>query len=154
MKTNWHELKEQIYFEDGSFRDIYVFDINLEEWENWVNFVNQNYEVEFVYGETEQRTFSIDFSAVKKYWSTKDAFGNFATVKIGEININCHFFMPSEFENDISPKEFKSLDDHKLLTDYLKELSTIFNKKVLLTWENSPEFVLLEVLNSEISFNL
>lgn len=71
MNTNWHELKENIYFEDGSFRDIYVFDINLEEWKKWVNFVNQNYEIEFAYGETEQRTSSIDFSAVKKFWNGK-----------------------------------------------------------------------------------
>ena len=154
MNTNWHELKENIYFEDGSFRDIYIFDINLEEWEKWVNFVNQNYEVEFIYGETEQRTSSINFSAVKKFWVGKSEFGNRATVKIGKININCHFFASDEFENDVLPKEFKSLDDHKLLTDYLKELSGIFNKKVFLTWENSPEFVLLEVLNSEMSVNL
>lgn len=154
MNTNWHEIKEQIYFEDGSFRDIYAFDISLEEWERWVDFVNQNYEVEFVYRETEQRTSSIDFSAVKKFWAGKDEFGNSATVKIGELNINCHFFSSDEFENDVLPEEFKSLDDHTILTDYLQELSTIFKKKVFLTLENSPEFVLLEVLNSEISMNL
>lgn len=154
MNTNWHELKEKIYFEDGSFRDIYVFDINLKYWENWVDFVNQHYEVEFVNGETEQKTPSIDFSAVKKYWSTKDASGNFATVKISGININCHFFASDEFENDILPEEIKSFKEHEHLAKYLISISRIFNKKVFLTDESAPHFVLLEVFDSQISVKI
>lgn len=147
-------MKEKIYFEDGSFRDIYAFKITLEDWEKWINFVNQNYKVEFSCGETEKKSSLIDFSSVKKFWSEDKGFINFAIVKIGGININCHFFTPEEFENDILPKEFKSFDDHKFLIDYLEQVSRIFNKKVFLTEENSPEFVLLKVFNSEISVNL
>ena len=53
MNTVWHELKEKIYFEDGSLRDIYAFDINLRDWEKWVAFVNQNFQVEFLDKETD-----------------------------------------------------------------------------------------------------
>ncbi len=151
MNTNWHELKEKIYFEDGSLRDIYVFDINIDDWENWADFVNQNYEVEFECGETQVKTSSINFSIVKNAWFDQTQSRSGLTIKIGRLNINCHFFSSEEFENDILPKEFKSLEDHELLMDYLKELSRIFNKKVFLTLESSPEFVLLEVFNSEMS---
>lgn len=92
MNTDWHELKENIYFEDGSFRDIYAFDINIEDWKNWVVFVNQTYEVEFVYGEASQTVSSIEFSTVKDFWFDKDKFVNLSIIKVGGLNINCHFF--------------------------------------------------------------
>ena len=150
MSTNWHELKENIYFDDGSFLDIYAFDITLEDWKKWVDFVNQTYEVEFVYGETEQKLSSIEFSRVKEVWFDNDKFVNLSTVKIGGLNINCHFFQIDEFENDISPKEFKNLNDHNLLIDYMKKLAKVFNKKIFLTLEGAPHFVLIEVSESEI----
>lgn len=154
MNTVWHELKEKIYFEDGSLRDIYAFDINLRDWEKWVAFVNQNYQVEFLDKETEQTKSAIDFSAVKRFWSGESEFVKRATIKIDEININCHFFVQDEFENDIFPKEINSLDSHKKLVDYLSKVSRIFNRKILLTEENSPQFALLEILDTKISMNL
>lgn len=150
MNTNWHELKENIYFEDGSLRDIYVFDTNLENWKKWVDFVNKNYEVEFFNGETEQKSSAIDFSVIERFWFEKDKCVNRSTIKIGEININCHFFKIDEFENDISAKEFNSIKDHELLIDYMRNISRIFDKKVFLTWEGAPEFILVEVSKSEI----
>lgn len=150
MNTNWHELKEHIYFEDGSLRDIYAFDINLEDWKKWVDFVNQHYEVKFVFGGRKSKTSLIEFSKVKAVWSDTEKFVNRSTVKIGELNINCHFFQIDEFENDISPKEFKTLSDHKLLIEYMKKLSQVFNRKIFLTLEGAPQFVLIEVSESEI----
>lgn len=60
------------------------------------------------------------------------------------------FFQIDEFENDISPKEFKNLNDHNRLIEYMKKLAKVFNKKSFLTLEGAPEFVLMEVSESEI----
>lgn len=154
MNTSWHELKEKIYFEDGSWRDIYAFDINSEDWKKWCDFVNENYDVEFFSAETNQKSDSIDFSIVEKFWSRESKFLNSATVKIGEINIKCHFFGQDEFENDISPKEINSLENHLKLVKYLKEVSRIFNKRVFLTEENVSRIVLLEIFGSEVLINV
>lgn len=154
MNLNWDELKEKVYFEDGSFRDIYVFEINVESWKKWAEFVNQNYEVEFLDRATDRKTSLINFSEVEEFWNGTKESGKLATVKIDGININCHFFSPGEFENDILPKEINSLQAHERLTSYLKDVSRIFNKKVLLTDENAPEFVLLEIDSSEVSIKI
>ncbi len=154
MNVDWRELKEKIYFEDGSYRDIYVLDVTLQQWGRWADFVNQNYEIEFVYRETEQKTSSINFAAVQKLWNGDDEFRILATVKINGININCHFFSPDEFENDILPKEIDSFEAHELLMKYLKDVSRIFDKNVLLTDENAPEFVLLEISDSKVSIKV
>lgn len=145
MNTNWHELKKQVYFEDRSFRDIYVFNINLDDWKKWCDFVNQKYEIEFIDKENDKKENSIDFAEIEKNWTEENQFAKLATIKVGKININCHFFVAEEFENDILPKEFESIEDHKIFTEYLMSISEIFDRRVYVTCENSPDLVLLEV---------
>jgi hypothetical protein len=47
---NWKRLKEEVYFEDGSLRDIYIFDTSIEDWKKWVDLVNREYRVSFYNG--------------------------------------------------------------------------------------------------------
>lgn len=150
---NWQELKEQIYFEDGSFRDICAFNLTLDDWKKWCEFVNYNYEIEFIDKETDRKQSSIIFSEVEDFWQGKTETVKLATIKLGEINVNCHFFAVDEFENDITPSEIKSLEEHKILVDYLKNLSKLFSRQIFLTCENAPDLVLVEVSNSEIQIN-
>lgn len=150
---NWQDLKEQIYFEDGSFRDIYAFNLTYDDWRKWCDFVNQNYEVEFIDKQTDEKQSSINFSEVDAFWQKKSESVKLATIKLGEINVNCHFFVVDEFENDITPNEIKSLEDHKILIDYLKNLSKLFNRQIYLTCENSPDLVLIETSNSAVQIN-
>lgn len=140
----WKTIKENFYFEDGSLRDIYVFNTTITDWELWVDFVNRNYEVEFI--DSEMKTDFINLSVVKKYW-IKDSQESvkLALIKINNFIINCHFFIENEIENDISPKEITKLDDHLKILEYMKKVSNLLNKKVILTGENLEESILFEV---------
>jgi hypothetical protein len=69
---HWTKLKEQIYFEDGSWRDIYVLNTTARDWEKWVDLVNRKYQVEFWDVKTNLRTDKIDFIIVKEYWDSSD----------------------------------------------------------------------------------
>ena len=150
METSWEELKERVYFEDGTLRDVYVFDVTRGDWADWAEFVNASYEVEFIDRESETTEPRIDFEAVKDYWTGRSALVKMASVKLGKVKVNCHFFTPDEFECDIAPEEFTALEDHERFIEYLKKLSELFDKKVLLSEEGAPEFGLLEATASSV----
>lgn len=144
MEISWEELKERLYFEDGTLRDIYVFGVTRGDWADWVDIVNANYEVAFAVGDEAPRP-RIDFEAVKDYWTGRSENSLLATVKLGKVLVNCHFFTPDDFESDLDPREFTGPEDHARLVEYLQQLAAIFDRKVLLSEEDAPEFGLLEV---------
>lgn len=51
---NWKDLKDKIYYWDGSWRDIYVQESTRDDWENWINLVNANYKIDWYNGKTER----------------------------------------------------------------------------------------------------
>lgn len=147
----WKNLKEKVYYEDGgSLRDIYVFETTIEDWERWIDLVNQNYRVEFYNGFTEEKSDQIDVGVVKQYWEGKTEMSNWATIFIYNFQIKCYFFISQEIENDISPKEFLSIEDHLHLMEYLKAVSGCLNKKVFLTEENYQKEYIKEATLIEV----
>jgi hypothetical protein len=151
---DWQKLKEKIYYLDGSFRDIYIHNTTKEDWIIWADFVNENYKTSFhTYG-TEVRGNSVDLNKIFEYW--KGALDNCstATVFIHSIQVNAHFFTEKEIENDITPKEFNSIEDHKNLLKYMSEVSKALNKRVELPPENNPEFILISVDSDEVKINV
>jgi hypothetical protein len=153
---DWKSLKEKIYYLDGSLRDIYVKDTTRNDWEKWIDLVNNNYSVEFYNGQTEKRENRIDKNIVFDYWERKtDILGN-ATIKLDTIIIKCYFFIEQQIENDIAPAEINSIDDHNKLLSYLKDVSKVLDKKVFLTPESysGDEPQLITVERNEVSIRL
>ncbi|WP_183558824.1 hypothetical protein [Mucilaginibacter sp. SP1R1] len=144
---NWDNIKEQIYFEDGSLRDIYVLNTTRDDWYRWIEYVNSNYPVNFYnHGLDEDIQFrQIDPQAVTDRWDGKSDYNCIVIVRIKDAYLKAHFFAEDEIENDISPKEFNSEEQHLALLKYLQEVSQLLNKKVILTDESRPERVLLLV---------
>jgi hypothetical protein len=136
---NWKYLKEEIYFCDGSLRDIYVLNTSREDWQKWIDFVNGNYGIEFHYCDHKGNRLTSE-KIISKYvfnsWDRINDFTNDVTIKIGDIIVKCHFFCEEEIENDIDPNEVKTIEDHYLVINYLKSISKILDKEVILTIEN------------------
>jgi hypothetical protein len=151
---NWHTLKEEVYYEDaGSLRDIYILNTSIEDWRNWTELVNQKYEVRFYDGRIDQWMDQIDFRTVNAHWAGEVEPTSSAIITIGAFEINCHFFVPHELENDIHPEEFQSLNSHNQLMEYMVTVSKHLNKKVVLTDENRLTSVLIEVDKGQIRYN-
>ena len=151
---DWTKLKKQIYFEDGSLRDIYVLDTTTRDWEKWADLVNKKYHVEFWDGRTGLKTDKVDFAIVKEYWDSNGEREIIsATIRVGLINVKCHFFDDSKIENDIDPGEIKSQVDHDELIDYLNDISVSLDKEVIVTEENTEGLVLLRVENGVCILN-
>ena len=145
--NNWKTLKEEIYYEDGSLRDIYVSKTDKTDWESWSKLVNENFNVEFYDGLTKKNEPQINIERVFQFWKDSDRFSdsNNATINLGNVKVKCYFFTEEEIENDIEPREVKTEKDHLTIIGYLKAVAKTLNKDVILTSENLKEDVLLEI---------
>lgn len=152
---NWEYLKENIYFSDGSLRDIYVLNTSRVDWENWIEFVNKNYTIEFNYFDSDGKFTSSKTIITEKVFKNWDGISDLmvdATLNIGGILVKCYFFSENEIENDITPVEVKTLEHHHQLMDYLLSVSKILDKEVILTIENysSSTEKLITINNDQI----
>lgn len=151
---HWTDLKKRIYFEDGSLRDIYVLGTTTTDWEKWADLVNRKYRVEFWDAKTDLRTDKIDFETVKEYWASNGQREVVtATINLQLITVKCHFFDDSEIENDIDPREFRTVDDHTKLIQYLNDISVTLDKDVIVTEENAQDSVLIRSKSGECILN-
>lgn len=150
---NWTDLKNKIYYWDGTWRDIYVLKANHLDWKIWVNYVNQTHRIEWFNGKVGRDENKIDFDVIKEFWNGDHNLCSTAKVFISKIQINIHFFEDTEIENDIDPREFNSIEDHNKLIEYMSDLSTLLDKEIILTPENEHETILLKVSKNNIEFS-
>lgn len=144
-ELNWNQLKQEIYYWDGSWRDLYILKTDKTDWIKWIDYVNHNYTIKWYNGKTSTEENQIDFEVINEYWNGNIDLCSTAKIFIDEIQINCHFFCDFEIENDIDPREFNSIDDHIKLMKYMTDLSYILRKEIILTPENEPETILIKV---------
>jgi hypothetical protein len=147
----WQELRDKIYFQDGSLRDIYIQGTTQKDWKLWTEFVSAHYKVSFTIYEGDISTETIDFDKVLEFWNGGLDSSIAATVYVGDIIVKSYFFCEEEIENDITPKEVTSLDDHNNLIDYLKGVSKALNKRVIMTPEMEPENILILVEQDDVT---
>jgi len=147
---DFQELKDKIYYSDGSLRDIYILQTNMEDNKKWVDFVNEHYIVKWFNGLTQSDETKIDFEVVKGYLKRDHDLGLSASVFLDKIQINNHFFIETEIENDISPKEINSLQDHERVIGYMISLSKALDKQIILTPENEQGTILIKVTNDNV----
>lgn len=155
MNSNdWHKIKEEIYYSDGSWRDIYVFGTTKDDWGRWIDLINQKYTVEFYNGQTQKTEAAINKEVVFDYWDRKTDLLNGAAVTVGNISVKCHFFTPTEIENDIDPKEIATLADHNQIISYLVDVSSTLNKTVVLTAENQRDVGYIVINTDKVQINV
>ena len=150
---NWTDLKNKIYYWDGSWRDIYVLQTSQNDQEKWVDYVNKNYHIDWYNGKADRDENQIDIDVIKEFWSGNHDLCSTAKVFIDKIQINAHFFDDTEMENDIDPREFNSIEDHNKLIKYMSDLSNLLDKEIILTPENEHETILFKVNKEKIEFS-
>jgi len=143
---NWQEIRDELYYIDGSWRDIYIQNTTKEDWRLWSAYVNEHHKVKWLNGKTNTTEDRIDFDVILEFWNGNHDFCSIARVFIDTLQINAHFFTHSEIENDIDPREFNGIEDHIRLVKYLADLSDLLRKEVIITPENEPDVVLLKVM--------
>ena len=140
MTRKWSDI-QWVFEPDGSLINIYVQDISLREWEKLIDHLNTYFNL----------TYSDQDKIVKKYVLEylQDTSGELEskslTIHLGQIKLNCYFFLSEQIEFDIDPKEVNSLSDFELIEKFMTSISDTLQEQITLTAENNPEFPLFKV---------
>lgn len=96
MNRNWKDIK-WIFEPDGSLIDIYVQEISLNDWRKVINLINEKYEVKYDGTKRIDEQYTIEYLTD----ATGEMESKSATIHLGEIQVNCHFFLDDQIEFDI-----------------------------------------------------
>ena len=140
MKRNWQDIK-WIFEPDGALRDIYVQEVSLNDWKKIIDLLNEKYKISS--GGNNQ----IDKSYVIEYLTDEagEIESKSASVFLGGIRLNCHFFLADQIEFDVDPKEVNSIEDFELIENFMANVSKSLNNQITLTDENHPKFPLVKI---------
>ncbi len=112
----WSEIKEE-FRADGSLRDIYVEEIDPALWEMFIEGVRSSvYRCEFTHGGVSIELPN-DLIEIKRLQETDPT-----TLIIwlsDKIQVNCHFFIETEIELDISPRDIVGEHEYQVLIAFL-----------------------------------
>ncbi len=128
---------QRAFHQDGSLRDIYVQNVDVDQWEKFLDFVRSG---GFVLRYSRDREAAQLPSSAAHILADKSCAHNL-TIDVGGVGICCHFFVTDEIELDIDPREVTTpaAVDHVLR--FMSGLGACLVRDVILTEENSPEYV-------------
>ena len=145
MINNWEEIK-WIFEPDGTLRDIYVENVNIEDWKILIDYLNANHILKYGPSNDNKIVNKADKDYLIKLLSDETGEMELKTLSIivENIIINTHFFTIDEIEFDIEPQEINSETDYEKLLSFMNEISKILNKPLILTCENQIDFPLIK----------
>jgi len=134
MNMLWDEYKIE-FISDGSLRDIYIKDIDLDDWQAFIDIL-RSMDLELKY--------EVDGKVSNLTEFIKDIVldcerSHLLRILLDEISINCHFFMSNEIELDLDPKEIDSEDKAKIIFNFMSEIGNTLKKEVTLAPENEEK---------------
>ncbi|KAF6615106.1 hypothetical protein J2W97_000326 [Paenibacillus jamilae] len=138
---NYDEVANEVFFEDGSLRDIYILDTDIQIWAIIFEYLESNeinYRVTIDGLITRIRDIA-ELLRIKKEASIG------ITIEYSEIDICGYFYEGSVIEFDISPIQIDSEKKIDILMNFLKSLSRKLNKTIIITPEMTMEEVLVRV---------
>lgn len=136
---------DNVWYSDGSLRDIYILGVTLSHWQrvvDWLHTTTNPYCVEF-YLDDELTPLPWDSSTIFEQRNERAAF---LTIDVESVIIYCHFFRRKEIEFNIDPSQVESDQKEEGVTNFMRALGRLLNKEVILTPENRQETSLLTYL--------
>ncbi|MEL4181516.1 hypothetical protein [Roseateles sp. PN1] len=114
---------------EGSLRDIYIPQVGLFDWKKLLELSSR-----FIC------TYTFDGATsappeVESIFSNRGG-SHLLRVNLGTVTANCHFFVVSEIELDLDPREIQSPKAHGEVLSFIESLAGAVGKQVLLTPEN------------------
>ncbi|WP_438382384.1 hypothetical protein ABHV46_01305 [Asaia sp. BMEF1] len=131
----WSEVSPRFAY-DGSLRDVYIHDCNINDWISVWNIVSSDPDNLTFIIDGVLRTPPLDVAealALRGHRSVS------ACYVIGGLRLKCHFFNREEIEFDLDPREINSPTSLGQLEQFLTALGLATSKKVRLTYESQPE---------------
>ena len=141
---DWTTIKQELYFEDGSLRDIVVdADMALEKWVLICSFLYKNYRLS-VFCDGDKIDDDFNYLLVKNMLSD-DEHSYYVSFSVCEVQLHLYFWGSQYLEFDLFPNEVDSLEKHMAILDFMAQLSNLLSFTVKLTGESCHDTPLLEV---------
>ncbi len=136
-------LKDKVFYEDWTLRDICVNFFDKIDWYKLILFLNQDN----IYYQLNNENLNLDnsISKISLYFKNMNNNTLLLSIYLWKIRVNGFFMMWEWCILDISPKEIKNYDDLNILYKFLKNLSLSIDKKLYITPENSGDIILDEI---------
>lgn len=140
----WEDYKVEFEF-DGSWRDIYVLNTTVSDWQLLLDFLRSDV-YEFSYTIDEEKT--VLPILAKQVFDARQEFSPLLQVNLGSVALNCHFFTDEEIEFDIDPREIQSEHHAEAIFNFMRQIGQTLKKEVILTPENLQDAPIFKFLPS------
>jgi len=137
-----------IFEVDGSYRDIYIFDTQITDWQTLFKVINKEVWVTRLLKDGEE--VDINRYPIDRIFDERDSFSFLLSINYKGVVINSHSFDQREIEFNIYPKELVTFTHRNAVFEFMQYLSNLLNKQVIITPENSPEIPFLTVKPNEL----
>ncbi|NRR34295.1 hypothetical protein HSX11_29415 [Oxalobacteraceae bacterium] len=119
-----------LWADDGSLRDVYIQDMQLQNWDRFDSLLRHH-----------ELAYSFDgkpacFPGSRAIFSNREG-GHLLSVMLGQVSVNCHFFVESQLELDISPREILGNAEHDAVLDFIEQLALGLELPADVTPENA-----------------
>lgn len=139
-----NEVISKYFYQDGSLRDIYILQSHLFEWDMLFDFFESNPKIEFLIFKDGEEV--IERLSVNKINNLNNDYSMSIQIKYHDILIIGYFREADYIEFDITPKEIVSLEEVFIVIEFMKEISKITKKVVILTPEMDMQEEYIRVL--------
>lgn len=142
MKINENAVMNNIFFDDGSLRDIYITETSLEDWKIiWELMKSFNLTISIDGDPNEKIPKDVtDIFQVRKEKAVHSRFS------YKGVDIVCYFFSINEVEFDVSPREVYTMMEANSVFEFMEILSRLISKDVSLSIENDKQNPLITIL--------
>jgi len=132
----WSRIVRDVFYLDGSLRDIYVLGTSEHDWQAMLAYLRVSpYPLEYLV-DGEMRPLPEHVAEI--FALTED---HFVVLQIdrARLGLKCHFFTPQQIECDLDPKDFQDEQYVSSLLDFMRSIGRAVNKPIILTGENVAE---------------
>ena len=142
-RLDWAKCKDAFFDDDGSLRDIYVFDTGIDDWNKMLQLLKRKLYVVTFFLDGEVSTLPAEAESI---FALKSDYACLLSVDLSGLLLNCHFFCLDQIEFDIAPSEVTEEAKFEGLICFMNDLSNELRKMVVLTPENVAEVVLFRAV--------
>jgi hypothetical protein len=133
---HWSAFAAEFY-RDGSLRDIYLKDTQLDDWNIIAQFVlGHAYPIAFS-GAWSSVTFPPDIARL--FPKSADDELTLLEIDVSGVRVCCHFFTEQEIEFDLDPSDVDTPYKLDAIFHFMKGLAAAIGKDAVLTPENMPD---------------
>lgn len=143
MLANNQDVLTNIFYLDGSLRDIYVLDTDKYYWNKFLNHLKSSQlNFKLLVDGIEVNDINLNIDDILKISDEKSVL---LIIDLDGVKIHCYFFCIEEIELDINPREVVNSNTANLVFEFMRNISIKLDKEVFIAPENMSDYRLITI---------